>query len=253
MGWVPSFYRPLLSTWLQAPDPALDHLLQLPPHERVAAVKPFWRSLEEAKQLELLSLDVNELKEAAKSLADAAKQHAGRERALGACIMGALRSASACMPVTAMFWHEAHEGCHAARACDPLRGAAVVARWHLPSQALQTTCRRSPSCMWPQAQVPLERSPLPHARPSASMHAGAARLPLLPCPPPSHTWRAAWPGLQRLGRVRRTRTSRSSAGWRARWRRRWRAWPRAARGRCGAATSTAPSTTTPRTTGAMWW
>lgn len=68
----------------QAPDPALDHLLQLPPHERVAAVKPFWRSLDQLKQLELLSLDVNELREAAKSLADAAKQHAG-EYGIQAC------------------------------------------------------------------------------------------------------------------------------------------------------------------------
>lgn len=58
-------------------DPALDHLLQLPPHERVAVVKPLWRSLDEPRQMELLSLSLDELRDAAKNLAEAAQQHAG--------------------------------------------------------------------------------------------------------------------------------------------------------------------------------
>lgn len=91
----------------QAPDPALEHLLQLPPHERVAVVKPVWRSLDETKRAGLLSVDITELKQEAKKYADIARQHAGaQQRTVCAVVAATMHTQACCVPmdVIAQIW-----------------------------------------------------------------------------------------------------------------------------------------------------
>ena len=59
-----------------------DLQLQLLPQERVQNVKPCWETIPDQQRVELLSVDLNELKLRADDLAEKAKKQAGRGSSL---------------------------------------------------------------------------------------------------------------------------------------------------------------------------
>lgn len=58
-------------------DPTKEAQLQLLPQERVQNVKPCWETIPDEQRVELLSVDLNELKVKADDLAEKAKKQAG--------------------------------------------------------------------------------------------------------------------------------------------------------------------------------
>lgn len=59
-------------------DPSKDLQLQLSPQERIQNVKPYWETIPDEQRVELLSIDLNDLKLRANDLAEKAKKQAGR-------------------------------------------------------------------------------------------------------------------------------------------------------------------------------
>lgn len=59
-------------------DPTKEAQLQLLPQERVQNVKPCWETIPDEQRVELLSVDLNELKVRADDLAEKSKKQAGR-------------------------------------------------------------------------------------------------------------------------------------------------------------------------------
>ena len=59
-------------------DPTKEAQLQLLPQERVQNVKPCWETIPDEQRVELLSVDLTELKLRADDLAEKAKKQAGR-------------------------------------------------------------------------------------------------------------------------------------------------------------------------------
>ena len=59
-------------------DPTKEAQLQLLPQERVQNVKPCWETIPDEQRMELLSVDLTELKLRADDLAEKAKKQAGK-------------------------------------------------------------------------------------------------------------------------------------------------------------------------------
>lgn len=66
-------------------DPTKEAQLQLLPQERVQNVKPCWETIPDEQRVELLSVDLNELKVKADDLAEKAKKQAGTGMSLQLC------------------------------------------------------------------------------------------------------------------------------------------------------------------------
>lgn len=63
-------------------DPTKEAQLQLLPQERVQNVKPCWETIPDEQRVQLLSVDLTELKLRADDLAEKAKKQAGRSISL---------------------------------------------------------------------------------------------------------------------------------------------------------------------------
>ena len=68
-------------------DPTKEAQLQLLPQERVQNVKPCWETIPDEQRVELLSVDLTELKLRADDLAEKAKKQAGRGTSLPHTLM----------------------------------------------------------------------------------------------------------------------------------------------------------------------
>ena len=65
-------------TWLGVQEDGRE--LQLPPQERVAAVRPFWETLTQEQRVQLLSIDLQDLHARAKDVAARQRKQAGEEK-----------------------------------------------------------------------------------------------------------------------------------------------------------------------------
>ena len=81
--------------------------VQLPPQERVAAVRPFWETLTQEDRVELLSITVEDLRARSKEVVARLRRQAGTQRSLA--------------------W--LHKPCWNAR-LDPILASVMRCAWH---------------------------------------------------------------------------------------------------------------------------